>query len=104
QSAVAEYAPAELTARSPDGDARHRAALWRFANADGSFRAAVPPVRVVDFARAAALADWSADAAFGVVVGPAAAAGRRDALRAAARGVGGDVFFVDGGGGGRAAP
>jgi FAD/FMN-containing dehydrogenase len=99
ESALPAHGPVELSRRSLEEDAGHRGELWRAAGADdGAFRAAVPPTKVVEFADAAGLRDWTADAAFGVVVGPAPADDTvRDRIRAAARAAGGGVFFVAGG-------
>ena len=94
--AVAEYRPVELARRTVEEDMRHRAELWRAAGAEGSFRAAVPPVRVLEFVRAAELTDWAADGAFGIVIGLAEIS-RREAIGAAAREVGGSVYFVEDG-------
>jgi hypothetical protein len=96
RGALAEHQPAEVVARSVEADIAHRAELWRSAGADGAFRASVPPMNVLEFATAAGLTDWTADAAFGIVIGITDAA-RRDAIRAAARAVGGGVYFVEGG-------
>src|SRR5437868_14656263 len=82
--------------RSFEDDVRHRSELWRAAGADGSFRASVPPIKILEFARRAALDDWSADAGFGVVVGFTSPA-RWDAIRGAAHALGGSVHFVEGG-------
>jgi FAD/FMN-containing dehydrogenase len=96
RAALSEHAPVEVTPRTLAEDVAQRAELWRAAGRDGSFRAAVPPVKVVEFAHAARIADWSADAAFGVVVGLAQVA-EHDRIRAAARAVGGNVHFVTAG-------
>src|SRR5437763_1834664 len=69
----------------------HRRALWQ-PDRPASFRASVPPVRVPDFARAAGLNTWSADPAFGIVVGPVPAT-EPDTIRSAATAVGGSVIL-----------
>jgi hypothetical protein len=94
RDALPSYRPLEIVARTVEEDIQHRAKLWRAAGVEGSFRASVPPVKVLEFAEAAVLKDWSADAAFGVVVGMAEKA-RREAIATAARDVGGSVFFVE---------
>jgi hypothetical protein len=77
-------------------DVRHRGELWRAAGVEGSFRASVPPTKVLKFATAAGLSDWSADAAFGIVIGLAEMSGRAR-LESAARGLGGSVYFIENG-------
>jgi hypothetical protein len=91
---LGEHRPLELSAQSVEEDAQHRAALWRTAGVEGSYRASVPPVKVLDFVERAGIADWSADAAFGVVVGMAGQS--REKIAHAAQAVGGTVLFVDG--------
>jgi hypothetical protein len=67
--------PRQTLRRPPAVDAEHRAMLWSCACRDSGFRASVPPARVPEFTgglqtgvggRAVA---WTADAAFGIVVG-----------------------------------
>ena len=91
--ALNEWKPRALERRSLSEDIAHRAQLWR-----GSFRAAVPPASLSDFlthlapvrsTAGAALHRWSADPAFGIIVGD----GDPTALRDAARTVGGTVSF-----------
>jgi FAD/FMN-containing dehydrogenase len=94
--ALLEHHPDEVLRQTLDEDVNRRARLWAPAVADDSFRATVPPIKVVEFATAAGLTDWSADAAFGIVVGLAHPR-RRDAIRAAARSAGGSVYFLDNG-------
>jgi FAD/FMN-containing dehydrogenase len=66
----------------------------RDAHATFTFRAAVPPASVARFAEQSQIADWSADAAFGVVVGSCDAL-QRSAVERAATDVGGSVLFFD---------
>lgn len=96
QNAIGEHQPVEATGRTVEEDIQHRAKLWRAAGVEGSYRASVPPVKVLEFAATAGLKDWAADAAFGIVLGMTENA-RREVIVAAARGVGGSVYFVDGG-------
>ena len=56
-------------------------------------RAGVPPARIEQFVREARLTEWSADAAFGVVVGPAEAS-QEAIVSAAATNAGGSVYFM----------
>jgi hypothetical protein len=55
--------PQDVSFRQLDEDIASRRSLWQ-PDRPGTFRASVPPVRVLDFVRAAKLADWSADPAF----------------------------------------
>ena len=96
RGALAEHGPAEVIARPLDEDVRHRGELWRAAGVEGSFRASVPPTNVLEFATAVGLSDWAADAAFGIVIG-LAEADRRQAVESAARGLGGNVYFIESG-------
>jgi hypothetical protein len=96
RGALAEHGPAEVVERSVDADVRHRAELWRAAGTEVSFRAAVPPAKVLEFATATGLGDWAADAAFGIVIGLAEPR-RRESIESAARGAGGDVYFIGNG-------
>jgi FAD/FMN-containing dehydrogenase len=94
REALAAYRPLEVVGRTVEEDMRHLAELWRAAGTEGSFRASVPPVKLLEFAKSAVLTDWAADAAFGVVVGMATAA-QRQGIKAAASQVGGTVLFVE---------
>jgi FAD/FMN-containing dehydrogenase len=96
RKALPEHRPVELIECSLEEDMRHRAELWRWAGEPGSFRASVPPAKLGEFASAAGLAAgaWSADAAFGIVVGDARASDVTR-LRAAARELGGSAHFFD---------
>jgi hypothetical protein len=91
-----DYQPEEGTRRSLEEDMAHRAQLWRAAGIERSFRASVPPIKVLEFAREAGLTgpDWSADAAFGIVIGIADEQ-QREAIGAAARALGGSVYFTE---------
>jgi FAD/FMN-containing dehydrogenase len=92
QAALPEHGPAEVLARSVEEDMSHRRQLWR-GGEDGTFRASVPSARIDQFVREARLTTWSADAAFGVVVGPAEAS-QEAIVSAAATNVGGSVYFM----------
>jgi hypothetical protein len=96
RGALAEHGPVELLQRTVEEDGRHRAELWSAAGMDGSFRASVPPAKLLEFSQKAGLVDWAADASFGIVVGITNAS-KHEAIRAAARAVGGSVYFVEGG-------
>jgi FAD/FMN-containing dehydrogenase len=92
---LGQHRPLEVVRQTVEEDIHRRAELWKSAGVEGSYRASVPPNKVLEFARVAALADWVADAAFGVVVGMAGSA--REKIGQAAREVGGSVTFVEGG-------
>ena len=79
--------------RSTDDDAGHRQSLWCPAG-PRTFRASVPPSKVIEFARLATIDRWAADAVFGVVVGDVPAGGT-DALVEAAAALGGTVTTYD---------
>jgi hypothetical protein len=96
RGALAEHGPVEVVGRTVEEDLRHRGELWAAAGAEGSFRASVPPVKVLEFARSAGLTNWAADAAFGIVLGITQAS-KHEAIRAAARSVAGSVYFLEGG-------
>jgi hypothetical protein len=95
-AAIRQYSPIEITKRSLEEDVTHRAQLWRAAGIDGSFRAAVPPVKVLEFTRAANLSDWSADGAFGIAIGMTQSV-HHGAILTAAQQANGTVYFVENG-------
>ena len=68
ERSLREHRATDIARRSLDEDVAHRAMLWQ-ASGDITFRASVPPSRVLDFAQSAALSNWAADAAFGIVIG-----------------------------------
>jgi hypothetical protein len=94
--ALPAHHPLEIIERTLEADMEHRAQLWRAAGIDGSFRAAVPPVKTLEFAAATAVPDWSADGAFGIVIGIADQL-QQDKIRSAAQAAGGSVYFVEAG-------
>jgi hypothetical protein len=96
RGALPEHGPAEVIERTLDDDIKHRGELWQAAGVEGSFRASLPPTRVLEFATAAGLSDWAADAAFGIVIGLAELSGRAR-LESAARSLGGGVYFIENG-------
>jgi FAD/FMN-containing dehydrogenase len=81
--------PATVQMRSLEQDIAHRASLWQ-AGGQTTFRAAVPPVRVMDFVSAARPASWVADPAFGIVLGTCE---DKSAVRSAAEKLSGTVWF-----------
>jgi hypothetical protein len=85
--------PRRVQRRSLDEDFEHRASLWKVAG--NHFRAAVGPAKILAFVERAVVANWSADAAFGIVIGPYA--DNEDAIESAAESCGGSAtFFADG--------
>jgi hypothetical protein len=72
-------------------DSQWRSKHWRaIGNNTLSMRASVPPTRIAEFAAAAALKDWIADAAFGVVLGSVESS---EMATSAAAAVGGRAWF-----------
>jgi glycolate oxidase FAD binding subunit len=84
--------PKQVTERRVDEDIAARAALWASATEPRGFRASVPPAKVPAFVAASGLTNYTADAAFGIVVGPTNDAG---AVTTAARDVGGSCVCFD---------
>jgi FAD/FMN-containing dehydrogenase len=84
--------PVALATRDLDRDIAHRLSLWSVPS-PRMFRAAVPPSKLLEFARRAELQQYSADAAFGIVVGETPADDGQ--LVAAAEALEGTVKFVD---------
>jgi hypothetical protein len=82
------YPAAKRCSLSDDIDFRAR--HWVAKN----FRASVPPSQILQFVRTAQIDDWSADAAFGIIVG-ACDADQKDLIHKAADGIGGSVHFAD---------
>jgi hypothetical protein len=85
--------PRRIQRRSLTEDIEHRARLWKLAG--NHFRAAVGPAKILAFIERAGVVNWSADAAFGIVIGPYA--DNEDAIERAAESCGGSAaFFADG--------
>jgi FAD/FMN-containing dehydrogenase len=85
---LAAHHPLEIVRHDLRGDIALRKRLWK--NMANGFHASVPPTRVLEFAKT--LRDWSADAAFGIVRGECAVESE-EAIKTAARNVGGSVYF-----------
>lgn len=68
QSAVGGAAPIEMIGRTLEEDIAHRSKLWR-AEGPVVFRASVPPTRLGQMVASLDGYQWSADAAFGIVLG-----------------------------------
>ena len=91
RSALRSSGPLEVIERSLEEDIVHRESLWTI-EGEIVFRASVPPARLGEFVSALRGVRWSADAAFGIVLG----SGDRQDIRQAARDVGGTVRFFQG--------
>lgn len=89
---VSRLEPARIEPGSIESDTEARAALWPV---DSSWRASVPPTAIEQFASVARLTDWSADPAFGILVGRADSNFDKDALHRAAGEVGGSAVVLD---------
>lgn len=79
--------PNRMSRSTLTDDIARRAGAWQIG--PDSFRAAVPPTKILSFVELAKLQNWIADAAFGIVTGPND--GREAAIRATARDVGGSA-------------
>src|SRR5690606_20774039 len=86
--------PLAVERREVDADVAHRRSLWCFGGPI-TFRASVPPTRVSAFVAVASVSAWSADEAFGIVVGDVPPGGA-EAVLSAATSVGGSAAVVDG--------
>jgi hypothetical protein len=89
QRALRDHRPLAIKQCNLSEDIALRASLWR-----GNFRASVPPSKIAQFVEGANPDTWSADAAFGIVVGNGAT-DRHDALIRAARDASGSVSIYD---------
>jgi len=99
ESAVLEFKPSEIKRQTIDQDIAFRATNWlpmtdKNVGATIRYRVSVPPPRILDFIQRAALSEYRADPAFGIIVG-SCDADRKDALRKAADAVGGLAQFDD---------
>jgi hypothetical protein len=92
------HQPQSLVQRSLEEDIEHRAKLWcaPIRNSPESFRTSVPPSRILSFVAQASLKNWSADAAFGIIIGPSANLNVAS-IRSAAENHGGSTTFFQAG-------
>jgi hypothetical protein len=95
RGAIPQCEPLETSEHPLDQDIEHRARLWA-PSGEVAFRASVPPARLGEFAAKLAGAAWSADPAFGVVVGALASKEPTPEIRSAADAVQGRVGFFQG--------
>src|SRR5207249_4373949 len=87
--------PLDVQRHSLDEDIDFRAQHWLPADRPAvQCRASVPPIRIVDFVKQAAIENYAADAAFGAVVG-SCTTDRKNPVREAAGALGGSVVFDD---------
>jgi glycolate oxidase FAD binding subunit len=96
QRELPRYQPSETRPHTTEDDETLRRSLWtkRPSENEVGLRASVPPTSIESFTTEAQLTDWSADAAFGVVVGTCPAS-RRATIEQAVTGAGGTVLFFD---------
>jgi len=81
----------ERIERTLDEDIAHRASLW-VKDGPVTFRASVPPAALAEFVSKMPIGDWSADAAFGIVIGALPDDREVARLRELAAAVGGTVL------------
>lgn len=91
--ALGKSSAAQVSRRTIEDDIDERRSLWT-ADGDITFRASVPPARLGEFVKRLPTPQWTADAAFGIVIGSAAQP-ELAALRAGVDDVGGNVI-IDG--------
>jgi FAD/FMN-containing dehydrogenase len=90
---IAAWQPTRVQRHGVKADAEWRREHWRWNDgADWAMRASVPPARIAHFAKRAALNDWAADPAFGVVLAKVQPESAAVVTRAAAD-VGGRAWF-----------
>ena len=94
RSALAAIPNAQVFPRTLDQEMEHRNSLWRPRGAV-TFRASVPPGAVQTLAESLPELSWSADPAFGIVLGSCAGEAM-DSVRQAANRARGTVKFFDG--------
>jgi hypothetical protein len=87
---VGERKPVDVQRRSLDEDTAHRTTLCKTSGGPTAFRASVPPNRVKQFTDSIKTTDWTADPAFGVVIG---SADDKDDLKSLAQSLGGSAKF-----------
>ena len=93
--AIAQSEALESSDHSLDQDIEFRAQRWA-PSGGAAFRASVPPARLGEFVGKLEGDAWSADAAFGIVVGALESKQQMPAIRSAAEGVQGRVRFTQG--------
>jgi FAD/FMN-containing dehydrogenase len=89
---VPQRGASSVQRRSLEEDIADRAARWKAAKGQMSFRASVPPAKLPEFVKEIPNSSWSADAAFGIAIGSCETASQ-EKLQAAAKGVGGGIIF-----------
>jgi len=90
-----EHRPHDLAPRPLSDDLTQRRTMWRTPAEQASFRASVPPTRVLEFAKAISPRAWVADAAFGIVLGSYEGAEDAALIKQSADAAGGSVTLFD---------
>ena len=90
RQAIGQAGVIERIERTLDEDIAHRASLW-VKDGKVTFRASVPPASLAEFVAKMSVDDWSADAAFGIVVGALSDEGPVAKLRESAEALGGTL-------------
>jgi FAD/FMN-containing dehydrogenase len=114
ESELPRHGPVRVERRNVGEDVTHRLGVWtsrglgvpamhsppqrpahgRDAHATFAYRASVPPASIARFVIAAAQQNWSADAAFGIIVGSCYQS-HQATIERAAHDVGGSILFFD---------
>jgi FAD/FMN-containing dehydrogenase len=90
---IGAWQPRRVQRHGVKADAEWRCSHWRVKQGAGwAMRASVPPARIADFAKRAALKDWVGEPAFGVVLADVESQSA-EAVKRAAEDVGGRAWF-----------
>ena len=93
RQALLAHKPSDIAPRTMSEDVSCRAALWGVPQtSEVKFRASLPPMKVQQLAQDASIANWIADAAFGIVLGTAARS-NAPAVARAAEALGGSILL-----------
>jgi hypothetical protein len=90
---IRQHRPVGVLRKTLDEEIEFRANLWR-AQGPLTFRASIPPARILDFVQSISDEKWVADPAFGVVIGSYDAI-EESAVQRAAQKVGGSIVTFD---------
>lgn len=94
ESELPRHRPMRVGRRTVADDVAHRRELWM---CRPDFRASVPPASILAFVNASRLTEWTADAAFGIVVGSCDVK-QRSELERVVEVLAGSILFFDGAG------
>jgi hypothetical protein len=94
ESQLPTFGAIELKRMVLEEEINFRAARWLPQRPGTSFRASVPPIRILDFIQSAELRNFAADPAFGITVGSCEYQ-QRSPLCQAVHNLGGQIFFDD---------